>query len=329
MHEEIRHIMTNPATRLLTLIGLLQQKPNQKAADLAAALHVSVRTLHRYLAMLEEMGLPVMSERGPHGGFSLVRGYRMPPLIFSPDEAVAITLGASLVKEVWGELLAKSAHSALTKLTNVMPHEQLGEIEEAQRSMSVVGLTRAAPGALDPLLQTLRQGIRESRQVEISYRSRQQLAFAKRVIEPYGLTYRWGWWYAVSYCQTRQDVRSFRVDRMGSANLLDKRFVRPADFNLQGFLNSESYFNSGLTVTLRFWPDGVHLAEDNRYSWETMVAQPDGSLLVTFTTPDIHWAGSLALGFGAHVEVLGPAELRAHVANQIQSLTEVYRTSGP
>lgn len=328
MHGEIRHIMTNPATRLLTLIGLLQKKSNQKAADLAAALNVSVRTLHRYLAMLEEMGLPVMSERGPHGGFSLVRGYRMPPLILSPDEAAAVTLGTSLVKEVWGELLAESAHSALTKLMNVMPHEQLSEIEEARRSMGVIGLTRAAPGALDPLLQTLRQGMRESRQIEISYRSRQQLVFTRRVIEPYGLTYRWGWWYVVSFCQTRQDIRSFRVDRMGSAKLLDGRFARPADFDLEQFLKSESYFNSGLTITLRFRPDGVHLAEDNRYSWETMDSQPDGSLLVTYTTPDIHWASSLALSFGAHVEVLGPAELRTHIADQIQSLANVYRTAG-
>ena len=59
----------------------LQRRPNQKAGDLAEALGVSVRSLHRYIAMLEEMGIPVYSERGPAGGFSLVRGYKMPPLL--------------------------------------------------------------------------------------------------------------------------------------------------------------------------------------------------------------------------------------------------------
>ncbi len=96
--------MSNTATRLITLIMLLQRQPNQKAADLAAELGVSVRTLHRYFSMLDEMGIPVYSERGPYGGFSLVKGYRMPPLVFSHEEAVAVYLGASLVEEMWGQL---------------------------------------------------------------------------------------------------------------------------------------------------------------------------------------------------------------------------------
>ena len=74
--------MNRPATRLLNLIQLLQRQPNQKAANLAAELGISVRSLHRYFGMLEEIGLPIYAERGPHGGFSLVRGYRMPPLPF-------------------------------------------------------------------------------------------------------------------------------------------------------------------------------------------------------------------------------------------------------
>ena len=81
--------MSSPATRLLTLIMLLQRRPKQKAGDLADALGVSVRSVHRYIDMLDEMGIPVYSERGPDGGFSLVRGYKMPPLVFTPEEAVA------------------------------------------------------------------------------------------------------------------------------------------------------------------------------------------------------------------------------------------------
>ncbi len=94
--------MTQPASRLITLIMLLQLQPNQKASDLADKLGVSVRTLHRYFASLDEMGIPVYTERGPHGGFSLVRGYKMPPLVFTPQEATTVYLGASLVDEIWG-----------------------------------------------------------------------------------------------------------------------------------------------------------------------------------------------------------------------------------
>ena len=75
--------MNNTATRLITLILLLQNQPNQKASALADRLGVSLRTVHRYFGMLDEMGIPVYAERGPYGGFSLVRGYKIPPLIFS------------------------------------------------------------------------------------------------------------------------------------------------------------------------------------------------------------------------------------------------------
>jgi len=98
--------MSNTTTRLISLIMLLQRRPNQKATELAEELGISVRTVHRYIAMLDEMGIPVYSERGPYGGFSLVRGYKMPPLVFTPDEAVAVYLGTSLVEETGGRCTA-------------------------------------------------------------------------------------------------------------------------------------------------------------------------------------------------------------------------------
>ena len=127
--------MSNTATRLLTLLMLLQRRPNQKAGDLAEELGVSVRTLHRYIGMLDEMGIPIYSERGPHGGFSLVPGYKMPPLVFTPEEAVAVYLGTSLVEEMWGQLYRDAARGALAKFDNVLPDEQRHEVAWARRKL--------------------------------------------------------------------------------------------------------------------------------------------------------------------------------------------------
>jgi biotin operon repressor len=131
--EEL-HPMANTATRLITLILLLQRQPNQKAGALAKKLGVSVRSLHRYIAMLDEMGIPVYSERGPGGGFSLLRGYKLPPLIFTPEEAVTVCLGAELTKEMWGKLYEEAAQGAIAKIENVLPDEQRDEVAWARRA---------------------------------------------------------------------------------------------------------------------------------------------------------------------------------------------------
>src|SRR5512134_3376700 len=159
--------MSNTATRLITLIFLLQNQPNQKASELAAELGVSLRTLHRYFEMLDEMGIPVYSERGPYGGFSLVRGYKMPPLVFTPEEAVAVVLGTGIVEEIWGDLYREAARGALAKLENLLPEEQAREVAWARQSLVATGMHRGDLKAQTPVLEKLRRAIREHRNMSM------------------------------------------------------------------------------------------------------------------------------------------------------------------
>ncbi len=94
--------MSTVATRLLSMIWTLQSQPLTTAGELAADLGVSERTVHRYIGMLEEMGIPIASERGRGGGFYLVRGYKLPPLRFTAQEASALYLGADVVRRIGG-----------------------------------------------------------------------------------------------------------------------------------------------------------------------------------------------------------------------------------
>src|SRR5512136_527839 len=161
--------MTKPANRLLTLILLLQKRPNQKAGDLARSLGVSVRTLHRYIEMLDEMGIPVYTGRGPYGGFSLVRGYKMPPLVFTPEEATAVALGTGLVEETWGELYREAARGALAKLENLLPEGQRQEVQWARRALVSAGLAHPGLDTQAAALEKLRQAMHTSRRVGMVY----------------------------------------------------------------------------------------------------------------------------------------------------------------
>ena len=94
------------------------------------------------------MGIPIYAERGPYRGFSLVRGYKLPPLVFTTEEVVAIYLGTSLVSEMWGRLYQESAQGALAKLETVLPDEQRNEIAWARRTLVATGMHCADPSAL-------------------------------------------------------------------------------------------------------------------------------------------------------------------------------------
>jgi predicted DNA-binding transcriptional regulator YafY len=313
--------MTKPSTRIITLIMLLQRKPNQKAAELAQALDVSVRTLHRYFEQLDEMGVPVYAERGPYGGFSLVRGYKMPPLILTPEEAVASFLGLSLVEEMWGKLYHSAALGALAKLENLLPDEQRQEIAWARRSLLATGMHRSDQQALTTILEQLRRATREHRRVHLCYQGRET---STRDLDPYALVHRWGWWYVIGNCHLRQDMRTFRIDRITSLELLDTVFELPADFDLHTYLASEPQMQPAVRARLRFTPHFAGMARNNRPYWESLAEQPDGAVDVTFQAPDLEWAASTALAYGPAVEALDPPGLCQMVAEWAEAVAGLY-----
>jgi predicted DNA-binding transcriptional regulator YafY len=316
--------MANPATRLIHLIMLLQRRPNQKAADLARELGVSVRTLHRYFQMLDELGIPVYSDRGPYGGFSLVRGYKMPPLVLTLEESVAVFLGTSLVEEMWGQVYREAARGALAKLENVLPDEQRAEIAWARRALVATGLQRSDLNALAPTLDKLRRAVRELRKVELTYHAAGREVAQQRMVDPFALVLRWGWWYLVGYCHLRQSMRTFRVDRIEGLSLTGQVFHKPVDFDIHAYLTQERQFQTLFQARLRFAPHAAQVARYNRAYWEALEDQPDGSVVVTMNTPDLNWAASNVLAYGPIITVLEPEELRSLVVDWAGAITRLY-----
>jgi len=313
--------MTSPSSRLITLIMLLQRRPNQKAAELAKSLDISVRTLHRYFEQLDEMGIPVYAERGPYGGFSLVRGYKMPPLVLTPEEAVASFLGLSLVEEMWGQLYRSAGVGAMAKLENLLPDEQRQEIAWARRSLLATGLHRSDQQALAATLEKLRSATRERRRVHLHYQGQ---AATSRDVDPYALVHRSGWWYVIGYCHLRNGLRTFRIDRIDNLKVLETIFNLPADFDLQAYLAAIPQQEPAIHARLRFTPGFAGFVRSNQTFWENLEEQPDGSIVASFHAPDLEWATSTTLAYGPAVEVLEPLELRRMVAGWAKEVTGLY-----
>lgn len=301
--------MTNTATRLINLILLLQSKPHRKASELAEELGVSTRTVHRYFEMLDELGIPLYSERGPNGGFSLVRGYKMPPLVLSPEEAVAMGLGASLVEEMWGALYRDAAHGALAKLDVLLPDDQRQEIAWARRSLLAAGLRASGLDAIQPTLEILRQALRQTRRVRLVYASTGRAEPICREFDIYTLVCRWGRWYAAGFCRLRGALRLLRVDRIREAAVLEERYEIPAEYDPHTFLEAGLQPAPALLARFRFVPQAAGIARDASIGWSAIVEQPDGSLEVSLPAADLQYAAGMAVSFGPLLTVLEPPEL--------------------
>jgi predicted DNA-binding transcriptional regulator YafY len=319
--------MGNVATRLLSLILLLQSRPIWKAADLAAELNVSERTIHRYMLMLEEMGIPICSERGPYGGFSLVRGYKLPPLIFTAEEATVLYMGANLVREVWGQTYDDAVTAVTAKLDNVLPDDLRQEVARTQQSLVIGGLTARDYRPWEPTIHTLRRCIGEQRCVHVLYRSSGRQEGTERVVEPYALTLQWGLWYLVGFCRLRQDMRTFRVDRIQHITALEDPFTKPDDFSAREYLERMMHFEPHYTVIVHLDATVASQIRERHGHWMELADQADGSIIARFGVANLDWATGWVLSHGAAAKVSEPEELIMRVQEAARGALQQYTSN--
>lgn len=221
--------MYHPTTRLLTVLELLQTHAHLSGDELARRLEVEPRTVRRYVMMLQELGMPIEGMRGPGGGYRLRRGFKLPPLLFTEEEATTIVL--SLLGTPWLgiDLSGMAVEGALAKVYRILPLQG----RERLQSLSEHTLISPLPDRVRPdvsLLVKIHEATQEQRRIEISYNSYHNQPTQRR-IEPYGITGWRGNWYVVGYCCMRQGLRTFRLDRIDHVQFLTETFTRPDDFD--------------------------------------------------------------------------------------------------
>ena len=214
--EDVRseELVMRRADRLFQLIQLLRRKRLTTARKLAESLEVSERTVYRDVRDLMLSGVPIEGEAGV--GYSLARGYDLPPLMFSAEELEALLLGARMVKS-WGDQgLAQSVEHAIARIEAVLPER----LKPPHRMPTLFVPEYGVPPAVSQLLAPLREAIRDNRRIGMVYCDAQKVA-SSRVIRPVGLFFWGAMWSVAGWCELRQSFRNFRLDRISSLELLD------------------------------------------------------------------------------------------------------------
>src|SRR5690242_1778848 len=227
--------MAHPATRVLAVLELLQTHGRMSGAELARRIEVDGRTLRRYISALEDLGIPITSERGRYGAYMLVAGFKLPPMMFNEDEALALSVGLLAARSLGLAEGASAVASAQAKLERVMPAKLKQRLRAVDETVTL-DLTRSAPPGDNRALTVLSAAAQAQKRVHMHYRSSKG-EDSRRDFDPYGLLYRSGNWYVGGHCHLRRGLRSFRLDRVAGVEMLEAGFTRPADFDAGAHLD--------------------------------------------------------------------------------------------
>lgn len=319
------------ASRLLSVLLLLQNRGRLTAEELADALEVSVRTVYRDIEALSAAGVPVFAERGRTGGYRLLGGYRTKLTGLNADEAQALALAgvpAAAAELGLGTVLA----AAQLKLLAALPDElasRAGRLAE-RFFLDIPGWFRGVESP--PRLAELAQAVWENRRVAVRYR-RWDNSEVRRTLDPLGLILKAGNWYLAARCAGTD--RTYRVSRIAELWDCGEVFTRPADFDLAEYWRQWGrQFERRLyprVALVRLSPLGRDLvpfylgAVGARTLAETG-GEPDEDGWSTVELPVESGAPALGelLRFGPELQVLAPAELRAQVAEAVARMGRWY-----
>jgi len=312
--------MYHPTTRVLAVLALLQSHHRLTGAEMARRLEVNIRTLRRYITMLQDLGIPITAERGRNGHYELTAGHKLPPMMFTNDEAVALSIALLTAHRLRLTETVHAIQSARAKLEQVMPPDLKSQIHSLTETITL-DLDAISVQSVGDVILTMSVAAHRQQRVHLRYHSGQDQE-TERDLDPYGLAYRQGRWYVVGYCGLRQDLRSFRLDRVTTAVLTDTHFVRPASFD------ALAHLVQGLATLPRQYKFEILLKTDlltaqNEVLEVFGVLEPcaDG-VLMRGSTDDLAWLARLLAHFSFGFTIHHPIELRAALRVHAEALLD-------
>jgi predicted DNA-binding transcriptional regulator YafY len=303
----------NKTERLFALVLLLQNKPNMTSRDLAEHFSVSRRTIFRDLRTLSESGVPLTYAE--EGGYEILEGYQLPPLMLTAREAATVLVGTEFTKLQPDPSLRADADAVGMKIRSVLPEPIRDYIERLQERTVLAPYNevqgRAQTSEEEGLWFELSEAVAKQRRVKITYYTPSRDEETVREVDPLGLVYYSDHWNLIGYDHLRGEVRNFRLDRIRRLRTRFETFQPPRDFDLKAFLRERGESPRNVRMTLRF--------ADRAWRWarrqlpadvEAERTLEDGRTEATFYFENPEYVARWLLRYSTDVEVVEPEALR-------------------
>jgi predicted DNA-binding transcriptional regulator YafY len=300
--------MASGTMRLLAVLELLQSRQEMTGAEIAERLRVDTRSVRRYIKALQEMGIPIEGERGRYGAYHLARGFKLPPMMFTEDEAVALTLGLMVIRAFAFPVDLSGVAGALAKIERVMPtalQRRTLALQENIQFNAPPPPTAVRSEVVKALITAMEQG----RQVTLHYRSWNDER-TERGFDPYGVVFHEGWWYVAGWCHLRQNARTFRLDRIEQVAPAEGAFVRPEAFDALGHVQAALSNPRGIApVEVLFLTSLDEAKRALPAEFGTLETVAEG---VLFRRPAyrLEWVAPMLLSLDFPIRIVQPVELK-------------------
>jgi predicted DNA-binding transcriptional regulator YafY len=320
------------ASRLLSLLLLLQTRGRMTAQRLADELEVSVRTIYRDVESLSAAGVPVYADRGPDGGYRLLDGYRTRLTGLTTDEADSLFLtgmpGPAAALGLGAELAA-----AELKLLAALPPELRSRAGRIRERFHLDAPTWFREPEQVPHLTAVADAVWNQRRIEVRYHRWSPPQRVTRTLDPLGLVIKAGHWYLIA--RSQEAIRTYRVVRILAVETHPESFVRPPGFDLAAFWTDWArHFEAGMyrhQAVVRLSPEGLRRTEHllpvamARAAHDTSgPPDEDGWVRATIPIESVRHAHGDLLKLGSDIEILDPLELREAIAQTARDLIKIY-----
>ncbi len=302
----------NRIDRISAILIQLQSRRVVKASDIADRFNISLRTVYRDVKKLEEAGIPLIGEAGV--GYSIMDGYRLPPVMFTREEATAFLTAEKLMEKLTDPSSDENYKSAMYKIRSVLRMAEKDYLDNIDGHIEVLKSRRSSGVKLDlNPLQIILRGIGERTVLSIHYFAMHNQQRTERCIEPVGVFYQDNYWHLIAWCRLREDYREFRLDRISNISLTSERF-RTQHPSLNEYVSRSARERNLQQVVMRVEKRIVpYLNEQKYYNGFVSEREVDDMVEMTFLTEYIEGFVRWMMMYGDTAIIISPEELKTKV----------------
>jgi predicted DNA-binding transcriptional regulator YafY len=308
----------NRIDRVTAILIQLQSKRVVKAQEIADRFNISLRTVYRDIKTLDESGIPIIGEAGI--GYSIMEGYRLPPVMFTREEAIALLTAGKLVEKFTDGSTQQTHEAAMFKIKSVLRLTERDHIETLEQYIEVIDSPRFSGTKTETAyLQNILKAIGEKLVLNIDYFAEHSQEKTNRNIEPVGIFLMGRYWYLIAYCQLRKDYRTFKIDHIKYLSVTAIPF-EAAHPTLQSFLCRVSEEKDLHTIVIHVEKTVLKWLGEQKY-YHGFVSQEEmanGDYELRFLTSSLEGFARWYLLYGEQARIIQPAKLvdtaRKHIA---------------